>query len=247
MAVVNLNQTEFLQARTDFKNNYFLENEGTDFTSEFLVKVTDLNNIVQNCGIETSVLGFQCIHRYDTGSAQWYQCLVCCTIAIAPVSPGASAHTIAAQTTGYIMRNTAGMPSTPNTESQDPDYFDNFYYSNGQQLSANPNFVQSNVMPWTELDLLLSDNGKSWTDANLDFKFASCSFQYVLGPIDWPHNIAVCLNENGSDLLDDTLYTETFKNKAADMGTACPPNCGVYIEVPMSHRPPKKDNPGKGR
>jgi hypothetical protein len=123
-----------------------------------------------------------------------------------------------------------------NPGGNDEPYMNNLMYQAGpeanvEQLSEQPAiFVREITFPWlTEIKQMFIDNG---SPMNASFNIASCSYVDEGGGgsalVKWPHGMVMYLSVGATELLDNS-YVTTFNHKGADMGTLCPPRCGVYV------------------
>jgi hypothetical protein len=125
--------------------------------------------------------------------------------------------------------------ATDVTTLVDPDYINNFFYcpqANDcppealQKLADGTSFVHNLVFPWLiEVSQMFKDND---SPAGVSLGFWAYSYTSQQAGIS-VHSLALLLKDDNGIMVDNVVYTPTFKMKACDMGTLCPDKCGLYI------------------
>ncbi|MCB0700028.1 MAG: hypothetical protein H6551_00365 [Chitinophagales bacterium] len=237
-----------LQEYTDGRANFDLHYYYTSAEAAFGGKVNDaqwddLQNAVDNycstAGVPHAEVALRFVHCFDPVPGNMYQRLQICRMVPQPPS-GSNEEIFDLDTTDaqwYEIKDGAFNP-TPDDDLYGQDYLNDFYYKvepqtmEMEQLVLGPDkYVKNLVFPWeNEVLRMYAENG---SPASAGIHFAACSYtaEYPgYANVDWPHGMVIYLSDsNGQPYLNNEDYITIFHNKGADMGTLCPPNCGVYI------------------
>ena len=230
----------FNDMRTNFQQHYFLSNCNSSFGGQDIqISWSSFYNAVHNFmtagGCAANAVALRFVLCYDTNSNALYLRMQICTM----TSAGQGTYNLVTSNCAWYVITNGSIATTTVTDLYDQNYLDNFYYCDSGTCSANTVvnlasdtsetvFVRNLVLPWgLEVQKVYTDDGQP---NNATICFAAVSPGNSSPAVTYPHSIAVYLrNGNGVALLDNTTYTQPFKNKAADFGTICPPNCNVYI------------------
>ena len=238
---INLNQ--FNQGRTNFTSNYTLSGGNTSFGGQDIaINWGDLSGIVNNFATTNSIspssLALRFVHCYDSVGGNLYSRMQICSLqSTSTTKDGRPVYNLVTSPTAWYQINSSGIASTSVTTLSDSNYLNAFYYHGGtgspQQLSSDggSTFVRSLTFPWTELSQMYANNGQP---SGAKVHFAACSYSPLFSDdanVNWPHHLVIYLSVAGTSLLNNTVnQSAIFQNKAADMGTLCPPQCGIEID-----------------
>ena len=232
----------FNRMREHFKQHYFLSNWNSNFGGQDIqIPWSSFSLVVQNFintyNVSPDTVALRFVHCYDSNSNELYLRLQICTMTPDPSKPD-TYNLVTTNVAWYTIANGSIAP-TGVIDLQDQNYLNNFYYCNAAicspahlvNLASDTGalkFVRNLVFPWTqELHKLHVDNG---SPANASVCFAAASHNNTSPVLDHPHALAIYLRKHdGTPLMDNKEYALEFQMKAADMGTLCPSNCGVYI------------------
>ena len=223
--------------QTAFTSHYFIANGSTGFTGQeilvswdtFAGKVTDF---IDTAKVAEEDVALRFVHCYDVSAKELYLRVQICTM-VETTTPG-TYDLVTDQCAWYQIKD-GQITATDVKTLVDPDYLDNFYYcpqANNcppdalQNLAAGTNFVHNLVLPWfIEVLQMFKDNDNP-TDVSLGlFAYSYNSQQAGI----FVHSLALLLKDSSGIMVDNVVYTPTFKMKACDYGTLCPNHCGVYI------------------
>jgi hypothetical protein len=239
----NVYKSELQAGEAAFAGYYSLSQLGPNpgFTSKFMVLWSDFQNMVntittnpnQQPYVAPGDLAIKFIHRFDDKKLVWF--LTACLCQMAP--PDINGNRAITEVPGqrYDLTNGLIVPSVF-TGDYDPVYFSSLYYLiSGNRTVMTPTVeAKWNVFPWNiEILKLYNDDFSTVTPGNpVNLVFDSCSFfcdltlPNAFGSVNYPHSVAIYINNGGIDLLDDITppASSMFLNKAADYASLCPPS-----------------------
>jgi hypothetical protein len=129
---------------------------------------------------------------------------------------------------------------TANTSTTDEEYLEAFVYMPTGTTAVTESlaedggfrFVRVLSYPWKNEILQLYVDNDEPDENQTQIYFASASYTESLPGstnVQWPHGLVMYLAVAYEPMLDNDNYVSMFHYKGADMGTACPPDCNVYI------------------
>ncbi len=237
--VVTLDQ--FNNMRTYFQQRYFLSGCNTSFGGQDIqipwsAFSTAVHNFMSASGCVATAVALRFVLCYDPNANALYLRMQICTMA---PSGTPNTYNLNTGTCAWYSISDAGLATTTVTDLYDQNYLDYFYYcdspvcdpSTSINLASDTGattYVRNVVFPWgQEVQKVFADDG---LPTNASICFAAGSYSKVSPSLADPHTLAIYLRDkNGTPLLDNVPYNQPFKNKAADVGTLCPPHCDMYI------------------
>lgn len=237
----------YQDGRDNFDLHYYYTSAEASFGGQVIdAQWDDLYNAVQDYMTQTQTVAadvaLRFVHCFEPGPAgKLYLRLQICKMlpSLQPVPPGAGAI-YDLDTTGslwYEIKDGMINP-TPDHTLEGAAYFNNFYYKvepQSQEMEAlnsvQDKYVRNLVLPWGDeiLKMYIQNN----SPANASIHFAACSYETPpeRANVLWPHGMVSFLSDsNGTPFLNNHSYISIFRNKGADFGTLCPPECNVYIK-----------------
>lgn len=217
-----INLTELDAGTREFPVHYSVLNN-PDFAPTIVVSMSDLTDAVEvNGGIaDIKEIVIRLIHRYD--GTNWFLTLQCCQIDL-------DTNKLVAFGNRFDLNNGKVTPS-PFKDDYDPVYFDNVLFD-GQPITPD-NYVHSVSFPWYQEIKEMQCQNNLLNEPDVYLKIAACTYDYSTHPkaslVPFPHIVIIYLNTpSGGDYVNDTVYSQQFAYKAADMGGLCPPCCNQY-------------------
>ncbi len=232
----------FDKMRAHFKHHYFLSGcnskfGGQDIQVPWSSFALVVENFIKSTGAAPGTVALRFVLCYDTNKNALFLRMQICTM-----TPSGQPRTFDLDTTNaawYTIEDGSLAP-TAITDLFDQNYLDNFYYCdtgvcdpntlvNLASDTAGAVFVRNLVFPWIqEVRKIFVDNG---APAGAILNFAAGSHDKTSPVLAHPHTLLVYLRQkDGTQMLDNVVYDLEFQMKAGDVGTLCPPNCGVYIQ-----------------
>jgi hypothetical protein len=247
---------DFVVAKAAFNRHYFTA-QSQRIKGCIDVEYDTLQNLVSS--YSSGNVGLTFIHRFDPHSNDWYVCVELCLISDDTTPDPATGRDVSVkqQLPGqprYDIRNNGNVStSTLLNGYVDVDYFNNVYFADSigssqiKLSTLDPGhdiFVQAITFPWREIVRLYTDNIPSGQYDTAIVSIQACSSnipsQFYDANLQWPHSIWMFMKNRDSNGVVTSLFgpgdgdDSSFTNNAADVGSMCPPRCGVYIKPPYS-------------
>ena len=235
---------QFNTGRTNFQQHYYLSGCNTDFDGQDIkILWADLagavNSFITGNNVPAASVALRFVYCYDSPANSMYLRLQILTMTADPVK--ANTYNLNATPCAWYKITEGTLESTTDTSLSDAAYLSDFYYCNGgkcnaentQELSANLGvYAQNIVFPWSlEIAQLYTDNG---SPAGAKVAFASiANNEGAAAPVQYPHSLAIYLIDAGGQAMLNNNPSNGFTGKAADLGTLCPFNCGIYQSPSM--------------
>lgn len=233
----------FNKMRDHFKKHYFLSNCNVNFGGQEIQVPWNsfslaIHNFINANNVPPHTVAIRFVHCYDVKLNVLYLRMQILTMS--PVAGQPRTFALNDRPCAWYKLANGTIVPTSDTALFDQDYLNYFYYCDSHQcspatlhnLAADQGgvlYARTVTMPWgQELSQLYADNG---SPANATLCLDAASRMSLVPPsVKFEHSIVLYLRKHdGTPMLDNNPGGLPFHNKGADMGTMCPPYCGVYI------------------
>jgi hypothetical protein len=249
----------FTKMRENFMSHYFLANCNPNFGGQEIQVPWNsfslaIHNFMNSTEVAPKNTAMRLVHCYDAAQNVLYVRMQ--VLAMEPIQGEPRKFLLIEDPSAWYQLANGTIVPTTDTELYDNTYFDNFYYCNTPE-NCNPStlaplsddadgtiYTRTVTVPWLEMRQLFADNRRP-ANATLCID-ASCRLTQNDPECTFQHGLVCYLRKHdGTPMLDNDEAVRPFQNKAADFGTLCPDNCGVYI-LPKDRKPKDEEDAENG-